>query len=117
MQRRVRALFDILGIDLALTPASNVLFARSAQIAHLAPELRREWEAMCWTFHQEMIDRLQPEIIVCMGNDAYGFVSQRMPGPPVVKIRHTSRSKRTWAEDQAPIVQAALDLAATSRQD
>ncbi|GAA5143703.1 hypothetical protein GCM10023340_09720 [Nocardioides marinquilinus] len=59
-----------------------------------------------------MIDALRPRVIVCMGNDAYGAVSGHRPSAPVVKIRHTSRSRRTWAEAQAPIVRAALDAAA-----
>ena len=70
MQRKVTALFKILGIDLPTTPASNVFFARSAQIAHITPQVRRDWEAICWSFHQTMIDDLKPEVIVCMGNDA-----------------------------------------------
>jgi uracil-DNA glycosylase len=112
MQRRVRGLFDLLGIDLATAPASNVVFARSAQIDHLAPQLRRDWEDHCWSFHRAMIDALRPRAVVCMGNDAFWSVSSREPGVPVVKIRHTSRSRRTWAEEQAPIVRAALVAAA-----
>jgi hypothetical protein len=76
-QRRVRGLFDLLGIHLATTPASNVVFARSAQIDHLAPQLRRDWEDHCWSFLRVMIDALRPRVLVCMGEDAFWSVSSR----------------------------------------
>lgn len=107
MQVRVRDLFAILGLSLGMVPTSNVIFARSRQVAHL--EDPRAWADACWPFHAEVIRILQPQVILCMGNDAATFVASKTPGPEVVKVRHTSRSPRTWGPDAAPVVQAALD--------
>lgn len=111
MQVRIRDLFRELKIDLRGTPASNVVFARSSQIAHLEASTRRQWETVCWQFHKTMIEHLQPKIVLVLGNEAEGFVRTQQPPVPVVKVRHTSRSARSWGLDAAPIVRAALDRA------
>jgi hypothetical protein len=109
MQVRVRDLFTILGLRLGTVPTSNVIFARSRQAAHLNDPWT--WAEACWPFHAEVIRILQPWVIPCMGNDAATFVASKTPGPEVVKVRHTSRSPRTWGPDAARVVQAALDRA------
>ena len=119
MQRKISGLFgsDGLGIDLSLTPASNVVFARSSQVALLPPDIRRTWPALCWSFHKTMIEAMEPKIVLCMGGSAQVFVMDRkkegdLPYSEVVPISHTAErgvSVDDWVAKAVPVVRSALD--------
>jgi hypothetical protein len=66
MRKSVPHLASQLGFDLRTIPASNLLFVRSETMAKLgkSPNII---EDHCWFFHAELISRLEPRIVVCMG--------------------------------------------------
>lgn len=77
MQPRIRHLANYLGIDLRLTPSSNVVFVRSATEAKLESEKERLLDA-CWPVHQAVIDKLGTRAIICLGKTAGRWVRERL---------------------------------------
>ena len=76
MQRRIYHMFRQLGIDLELTPSSNLIFVRSNNADALRSEFRRLADS-CWPFHHAVVDRLRPRVILCMGEMCGGYVRRR----------------------------------------
>ncbi|MEW4448737.1 hypothetical protein [Qipengyuania sp. JC766] len=77
MQPRIRHLAKHLGIDLRLTPSSNVVFVRSATEAKLEAEKKELLDA-CWPVHQAVIDELGIRSIICLGKTAGWWVRERL---------------------------------------
>ena len=77
MQPRVLHLIKNLGYTPEEVPASNIIFLRSRressirnQVLNLANE--------CWPFHQAVIEKLTPEIIVCFGKTSGKYVCKKL---------------------------------------
>ncbi|BBH16466.1 hypothetical protein Back2_07530 [Nocardioides baekrokdamisoli] len=138
MQRRVRYLLDRVNLAPGEVPTSNIIYARSAQAAHLEDEKARNWAEECWPFHARMIERLGVRVVVCFGNQAGDFVARKLgatptdnpddtfretyenrswrsrihtgPGPTVVQLSHPSRADWTAPEaDPTGLVLRALE--------
>ncbi|MBA4789299.1 MAG: uracil-DNA glycosylase family protein [Rhizobiales bacterium] len=73
VQRRVRYLLSKIEISPKSVPASNVIFVRSKREKDLSSE-REYFLDMCWPFHKAVIDRLEVEIVICMGRVAGRWV-------------------------------------------
>jgi hypothetical protein len=134
MQPRMRHMFDQLGLDLRETPASNLVFVRSASEAALAVEKERLIR-MCWPVHQAVIDSLNIRTILCLGGtagrwvrevvgatqlsdsfretNARGWTSQThaaSDGRRVITVTHPGRVDwRNPAADPTPLVRRTLD--------
>lgn len=77
LQPRVRYLFDRLGLDPRITPASNVIFSRSRRVSSI-PGGAAQLADVCWRFHQAVIAELGPRIIVCFGRHTGNWVRARL---------------------------------------
>lgn len=77
MQPRIRHLAEALGIDLRLTPASNVVFVRSATEAKLEANKNELLDA-CWPVHEAVIESLGCRVIICLGGTAGRWVRDRV---------------------------------------
>lgn len=106
----MRDLLYELGLDPRLVPISNVVFVRSpatSDLGHFPTAAAR-----CWPFHQTMIDRLQPRLVVCMGKKAADYVHRQAPGPTVVGIPHYNVRPRmtdpAWVARVRTLVESAL---------
>ena len=77
MQPRMLHFFRQLNVNPGEVPASNVVFARSSRKATLEGDYTK-MATDCWRFHQAVIDGLDVRIVVCLGNDAGGWVRSRL---------------------------------------
>ncbi|MEE4540184.1 MAG: hypothetical protein V2J51_17035 [Erythrobacter sp.] len=77
MQPRIRHLAEALDIDLRLTPASNVVFVRSATEAKLEADKTELLDA-CWPVHEAVIESLGSRVIICLGGTAGRWVRERV---------------------------------------
>jgi hypothetical protein len=77
MQPRIQHLADVLGIDLRLTPASNVVFVRSATEAKLEANKSELLDA-CWPVHEAVIESLGSRVVICLGSTAGRWVRERL---------------------------------------
>ena len=133
MQPRLRHMFDRLQIDLRETPASNLVFVRSASEADLAREKERLIR-VCWPVHQAVIDKLNIKTILCLGStvgrcvrevigaaqligsfresNARGWMSEAHAGKDgraVVTVTHPGRVDwRNPAADPTPLVRRII---------
>lgn len=133
MQPRMRHMFDQLGLDLRLTPASNVVFPRSTTEAALAAE-KAPLLAQCWPVHQAVIKQLGIRTILCLGGTAGRWTRERIgatrlldsfaeanargwrseahgapDGRAVITVTHPGRADwRNPAADPTPLVSAVL---------
>ncbi|MEO0680113.1 MAG: hypothetical protein AAF192_06840 [Pseudomonadota bacterium] len=108
LQRRLRGLFDRLGLDLRDTPASNVVFERS----RTERDLRGRWAALveaCWGFHAAVIDGLGVRMVVCLGGSAGRAVRARLGARAVVaEFREgNARGLRSWVHEAPSGVRVA----------
>jgi hypothetical protein len=77
MQPRVVRLLERLGLDPQKTPASNVVFVRSARERDIASTFDEVAE-LCWPFHRAVISRLGVRVVLCFGKRAGNFVCKKL---------------------------------------
>jgi len=136
MQPVVLHMLSALGLDPQLTPASNVVFARTRSEKALRDEKTALLQA-CWPVHQAVIDELGVRVIVCFGVTAGRWVREKLnakerfdsytetnnrrwksdahrtkDGLVVVKVSHPGRADwRNPNADPTPLIKRALDAA------
>lgn len=77
LQRRIKYLFNELGIDLKDTLSTNLVFARSPT----EQELPLNWlnaANKCWEIHKILLSVVEPKIIIAYGETAYEFLEKKM---------------------------------------
>lgn len=94
MQPRVLHLMKQLGFDPRKTPASNVVFARSAQEADITSTFRAVAE-LCWPFHQAVIERLAVHVVLCFGKRAGNWVCKQLSATNLVD-EFIEENQRRW---------------------
>ena len=77
MQRRMRHLFDELGLDPGKVPCSEVVFLRSKDLSRLAGNFNQLAEE-CWPFHQAVIENLSVRVVACLGKPAGNWVRNKL---------------------------------------
>jgi hypothetical protein len=92
LQPRVLHLFKRLGRDLQRTPSSNLIFVRSARAAGLSDD---SLEDVCWPFHSEVIKKLCPRAIICLGKKTGDQVRRRL-GASSFLASFVERNDRKW---------------------
>ena len=133
LQPRVLHMLGELNLDPRLTPASNVVFVRSATEAMLQAEKSLLLD-MCWPVHQAVIDTLGVKAIICFGGTAGKWVREKVGasqlldsfretnargwkseahraanGRTVVTVTHPGRADwRNPAADPTPLVSRVL---------
>jgi len=99
MQIRVRYLLNQLGLAARSVPASNLVFVRSARWKHLTRDSKQDLLERCWPVHKAIIERLQVQVIVCMGKDAGGWVREKLDvGEETIDV-YTEDNKRRWRSE------------------
>ena len=94
MQPRILYLLGRLGVDPQKTPASNVVFVRSARekdIASTFNEVARE----CWRFHETVIERLHVRLVLCFGQRAGNWVCGQL-GATTFVDEFIEENERKW---------------------
>lgn len=77
MQPRVLHLLRRANLDPGLTPASNVVFLRSRRQSTLDGPFDQLAD-LCWPFHEAVIQRLNPRVVLCFGKTAGGYVTKKL---------------------------------------
>jgi hypothetical protein len=85
-----------LGIDPGLTPSSNLVFVRSPRAAHLNSS--DELEQLCWPFHANVIELINPHFIICFGLNTGRFVRARLRANEILD-RFEEPNSRHWTSD------------------
>lgn len=122
-----------LSLDPSEVPASCLIFSRTRGESDLAGIFDRLAD-LCWPFHQEVVDSLGVDVIVCFGKKTGAYVRTRLDahhqidqfveennrgwtshthlgrdGRKVVSVTHPSRADwRNPAADVSPLVARAL---------
>jgi len=94
MQPRVRYFCDKLGLDPRRTPASNLIFVRSARGADLGGS-QRDLIDKCWAFHDAVIRTLNIRMIACFGKIVGQEVRSRL-GADLELAAFTEQNQRRW---------------------
>ena len=94
MAPRILHMFRRVGLSPGSTPASNLFFVRSSREAHIKSRLNELSDA-CWPFHQLVIDRLQPRVILCLGATAGKYVCRKMGASKLVAT-FVENNNRRW---------------------
>ena len=94
MQPRVLHLLRQLGMSPAEVPASNAIFLRSRTEALIAAEFTT-LASQCWPFHQQVIEHLQPRVILCFGQLAGNWVRGQV-GAHELREVFVEDNRRRW---------------------
>ena len=97
MAPRVLHLLQRLGLNPGSVPASNLVFVRSAREAHIERAAMAAMADACWPFHQQVISRLQPRVVVCFGQTAGKYVRTRLGASQMIGqfVEHNERKWRS----------------------
>lgn len=76
MQPRVLHLLRRIGCDPRSTPASNLIFVRTARESDL--DAKQDLIDLCWPFHQNVISRLGIKVVVCFGRTVGAIARERL---------------------------------------
>ena len=135
-QIKIQHLFTQLDADLLLTPASNVIFARTRSEDDLVSE-KTSLLDICWPVHQAVIEDLEIDMIICLGQTAGNWVREKTgahnciaefkekyenrswistahsseSGKIVITLTHPSRADWTNEDaDPSPMIKPLLDM-------
>lgn len=95
MQRRMRHFFSGLGLDPRQVPSSNLIFTRSRRIADLGLQTQ-DLIQRCWPVHAEVLVRLSPRAVICLGGDCAEVLREKL-GARTVVAEFVERNARGWA--------------------
>ncbi|HWK42747.1 MAG TPA: hypothetical protein VNR60_12565 [Croceibacterium sp.] len=117
MQPRMRHMFDVLGRDLRIVPASNVVFVRSSTEAQLAEE-KAALLPRCWSVHDAVIREIGVRTILCLGSTAGRWVREQLGADEIID-RFRERNARGWASEAhvAPDGRAVVTVTHPGRAD
>jgi len=94
MQPRILHMFEVLGCNPGLVPASNVVFVRSRREGDITAEFE-DLAGSCWPFHKYVIENLRPKVIFCLGRTAGDFVRSQL-GAHQQYATFTEQNNRRW---------------------
>jgi len=78
LQRRIRWLFEQLGYDVRKICASNLIFVESVKVSDIPFFVLAD---TCWPIHQQIIEIVEPKIIITFGNSGtspYAYLKRKM---------------------------------------
>jgi hypothetical protein len=110
MQPRMLHMFRSAGLGPGAVPASNLVFVRSRNQANLGSRLVSLAD-FCWSFHEAVIDMLEPKVILCLGQDAGNYLRGKLRANRAVSVFTETNGRRwtsaTFASDDGHIVVVA----------
>jgi hypothetical protein len=95
MAPRVLHLLRQLGLKPGSVPASNLVFVRSAREAHIDRKHMAAMADACWPFHEDVIGRLRPRVVLCFGQTAGSYVRRRLGANRLVG-HFVEQNARRW---------------------
>jgi hypothetical protein len=95
MQPRVLHMFESLGVDPGIVPASNLVFVRSPRESGIANEAD-DLASACWAFHEAVLTRLKPQVVLCLGRTAGNYVRKQLRANKEIDT-FIEQNERRWA--------------------
>lgn|SRR5690606_7771999 len=94
LQPRVLHLLKKLNLDPYEVPASNVCFVRSPRESNIADEIE-DYMDSCWSFHQNVIDQLEIQTILCLGKTAGKYTRLKIGADDLID-EFVEKNNRKW---------------------
>ena len=94
MAPRILHLCDRLGMSPGRLPSSNLVFARSRREGDMCQEMQVLAD-LCWPFHELVIQKLQPKVILCLGKTAGHYVRKKL-GANTLHSQFIEANRRKW---------------------
>jgi len=98
LQRRMAHLFNVLEVDLRNSPASNLIFARSRRGDDLGAE-EGPLVDECWPFHEEVLSRLKPTGVICLGKRTCARFLVKIGQPTRLVRSYRALNGQHWKSD------------------
>lgn len=98
MAPRVLHLFKELGISPGSIPCSNLVFVRSRREGDLKANMSSLAD-QCWSFHDYVIERLHPRIILCFGKTSGNYVRNKVSANKFIG-EFVENNKRRWRSQE-----------------
>ncbi len=95
LQQGIQHLLSRIGLSPREVPASNLIFTRSRQSAHIDKDVERDLIEECWPFHNAVIRELRPRAVICFGIET-GQIVRRKLGATEELQRFSERNWRRW---------------------
>lgn len=90
-------MFEQLGLDLRMVPASNVVFVRTATESALAAE-KATLLSQCWPVHDAVIRELGVRTVLCLGTTAGRWVREAVGAHALIN-RYKEQNARGWTSE------------------
>lgn len=94
LQLRILHLLKALNLDVSETPASNICFVRSPRESHIADKIK-DYMDSCWSLHQNVIDQLGIQTILCLGKTAGKYTRSKI-GANILIDECIENNNRKW---------------------
>ena len=94
IQPRLLHLFERIGRSPGAIAASNLIFVRSRSASTLGEDACKLADH-CWRFHDAVLQRLQPKVILCLGKKAGNYV-RLMLGADEPEAEFVEQNARQW---------------------
>lgn len=94
LQLRILHLLKVLNLDASETPASNICFVRSSRESHISDKIK-DYMDSCWSFHQNVIDRLEIKTILCLGQTAGKYTRSKIDANILID-EFVENNNRKW---------------------
>lgn len=95
LQPRILHLLKSLNLSPHEVPASNVCFVRSQRERNISDKLY-EYAALCWPFHERVINELEIKVILCFGKSAGTFVRKKLQANKLID-EFIEKNDRKWS--------------------
>ena len=83
LQKRLQYLLASLAQNTRNICATNLVLVRSQNIQSLSQSFQ-ELANKCWPFHQKLLQRVDPEVVLLMGNDSFEFIYNKLSNSSVI---------------------------------
>ena len=80
LQKRLQYLLASLAQNTRDVCATNLVLVRSRNIESLS-ESFQSLANKCWSFHQKLLERVDPEVVLLMGNESFEFIFSKLLDP------------------------------------
>lgn len=94
MAPRVLHAFSVLGLNPGSVPCSNLVFVRSNREGDIEKE-KSSLVELCWPFHEYVIAKLEPQVVLCFGKTAGKVLRQRL-GANTLTAEFIEKNNRRW---------------------
>lgn len=94
LQLRILHVLNALNLNASEIPASNMCFVRSPRESHIANKIN-DYMDLCWSLHQNVIDKLEIKTILCFGKTAGKYTRLKLGANNLID-EFVEKNNRKW---------------------